>query len=155
MEFTLSTSPDFFHCFPNLKPHCCIDGVSPSTPSYNCIAWAASVTTEWWEPDPGLQYYWPENVPREYTIDAYVAAFRTRGFEICGDDLLEPEIEKIAIYILQGFPAHAARQLTSGNWTSKMGAREDIEHIKLESVGGPLYGNASIHMKRNTKPRSS
>ena len=60
-------------------------------------------------------------------------------------------MEKIAIHILQGFPADAPRQLSNGNWTSKMGAREDIEHINVESLGGPFYGNASIYMKRNTK----
>jgi len=153
--FTLSATPDFSQCFPNLKPNYCCNGISPSTSSYNCIAWAASVTTEWWEPDPSLQYYWPESAPREYTVEAYTAAFRSRGFEICSDDRLEPDTEKIAFYILQGFPAHAARQLPNGNWTSKMGAFEDIEHLEVESLHGPCYGSVSFYMKRSTKTQSS
>jgi hypothetical protein len=49
---------------------------------------------------------------------------------------------------LQGAPKHAARQLPNGNWTSKMGRFEDIQHFELSSIGGPFYGEASVYMAR-------
>ncbi len=95
-----------------------------------------------------FQYHWPDGVPREYTIDAYIAAFRTKGFEVCDGESLEPGVEKIAIYGQHGEPTHAARQLPGGSWTSKMGDYEDIQHTTLLSVSGPLYGNVRVFMKR-------
>lgn len=147
-EFTLSARPDFAQDFPNLQPHFCEDDLSSATRSYNCLAWAASITNARWEPDPLLQYHWPDGVPREYTLDAYIAAFRTKGFEVCTDGSVEAGMEKIAIYSIRGEPQHAARQLANGNWTSKMGDYEDIQHTSLNAVGGPLYGNVRVYMKR-------
>lgn len=128
-----------------------MDGVSPATGLYNCIAWAAAVTDQWWEPDQFGQYFWPDEAPREYTLDAYIGAFRSRGFDLCVDGSLEGGTEKIAIYTLNGFPLHAARQLEDGSWTSKMGECEDIQHLDPSSVSGPFYGNASVYMGRKTK----
>ena len=148
LGFRLSAAPDFPQHFPRLEPRSCVDGLSPADNSYNCIAWAVSLTTDWWEPDPFFQYYWPETAPRDYTLDAYIAAFQSRGFGVCNDGSLEAGIEKIAIYTLQGAPKHAARQLPNGNWTSKMGRFEDIQHFELSSIGGPFYGEASVYMAR-------
>lgn len=39
--------------------------------NYNCIAWAASDNTRWYEPDPFGNYFLPVEVTREYTIEAY------------------------------------------------------------------------------------
>jgi hypothetical protein len=147
-EFTLSATPDFSRQFPHLEPRSCVDGLSPATRSYNCIAWAASITTERWEPDPFFQYYWPDEAPRNYRLEAFIAAFRARGFEFCADGSLESGREKIAIYTLNGIPQHAARQLANGNWTSKMGDYEDIQHLSLLAVSGPFYGIANIYMAR-------
>jgi hypothetical protein len=146
--FTLSETPDFSQHFPRLQPRCCTDELSRADNSYNCIAWAASSTSAWWEPDPFFQYYWPEAAPRDYTLDAYIAAFRSKGFEVCANGSLEAGTEKIVIYTLQGQPRHAARQLPNGNWTSKMGGYEDIQHIELSSIGGPFYGDANVYMAR-------
>jgi hypothetical protein len=146
-EFTLSATDTFLAQLPYLHPQFCDGNVSPATSSYNCIAWAASETAAWWEPHP--DYYWPDGVLRAYSLPAYIAAFQTRGFQLCADASLEPGIEKIVLYEINGFPTHAARQLTSGSWTSKLGDFEDIQHADLVCLQGPLYGTARIYMKRN------
>ena len=77
-------------------------------------------------------------VVREICLRWYVAAFRTVNFEVCADASVEAGVEKIAIYTLSGLPKHAVRQLPNGNWASKLGAYEDIQHINLQCVSGPL-----------------
>ncbi len=102
---------------------------SPATPGYNCIAWAANDNGRWWEPDPMGDYYWPENVPRKATLESYIEAFKTLGYEICNDESLEAGFQKIAIYFKDDIRSiHAARQLSNGSWTSKLGQNIDIEH---------------------------
>lgn len=118
---------------------------------YNCIAWAAGNDTQWWWPVG--RYYWPPNIPREETIDAFVRAYGTVGYCKCDDGSLEPDFEKIALYATQGTvggltPTHAARLLPSGRWTSKLGVCEDIEHENVDSVACPTYGTAVIYLKR-------
>lgn len=149
-EFTLSARPEFLQDFPQLRPHDCGGDISAATHMYNCIAWAATDTSAWWEPDPFFQYYWPEGVKRDYTLDAYISAFHTVGFEVCDDAAPEPGMEKIVIYVRNGQPTHASRRLQNGNWTSKLGDFEDIEHIELDCLNGPLYGSAHTYMKRTS-----
>jgi hypothetical protein len=146
--FTVSATPAFASDFPNLVPHLCGDDFSEETKDYNCFAWAASDTDARWEPDPLNFWYWPDGIERKYSLDAFYAAYRTIGYEICGDGSLEAGFEKIAIFTINGIPKHAARQLPNGNWTSKLGDFEDIQHCTLACLEGPLYGMALIYMKR-------
>jgi hypothetical protein len=61
---------------------------------------------------------------------------------------LEPGSEKIAVFAnAKGVPTHAARQLASGFWTSKLGVSEDIEH-RLRDLEGDIYGTVALIMKR-------
>jgi hypothetical protein len=116
---------------------------------YNCIAWAAGLTNEWWWPfgDP-MRSHWPEGVPRQETLDAFRAAFATLGYMVCDDAGLEPGYEKIALFAdAKGEPAHAARQLPTGRWTSKLGELEDLEHA-LHDLEGSDYGSVVQIMKR-------
>jgi hypothetical protein len=46
-----------------------------------------------------------------------------------------------------GIPTHAARQLTSGAWTSKLGNAADIEH-ELRALEGEIYGVVALILKR-------
>ena len=46
-----------------------------------------------------------------------------------------------------GIPVHAARQLSTGKWTSKLGALEDIEH-ELDGLMGERYGKVGKILKR-------
>lgn len=121
---------------------------SPPTIDYNCIAWAAGESHQWWEPDPYNIMYWPDSAPRKTTMKAYIAAFETRGYSRCKDGNLESGFEKIALYAKGGVPQHAARQLDDGTWTSKLGPQDDITHSSLESIEGDEYGSPAVFMHR-------
>ncbi|HWZ96753.1 MAG TPA: hypothetical protein VN025_03260 [Candidatus Dormibacteraeota bacterium] len=119
---------------------------SVATREYNCIAWAAGVNDDWW--DPGDGYTWPEGAPREYTREALISAYRAIGFEICAGNQLEPGFDKIALYADGDDWTHAARQLENGKWTSKLGRNEDIEHNTPDAVSDTQYGKVICFMKR-------
>jgi hypothetical protein len=123
---------------------------SPRDSDYNCIAWAAGDTRNWWWPGQDVtKEYWPPGVPRERTRDAFVALFASLGYSMCSDADLESGQEKIALFSdAAGRPTHAARQLRSGRWTSKLGPSEDIEH-GLHDLEGALYGSVVLIMKRS------
>ena len=134
--------------FPMLKPSE-YKVTSRVTIAYNCIAWAAGDTETWWWPDPFDQYFWPSGIMRKETIDVFVKAFESLGYTICSDANYEMEYEKIAIYAkLDGRPTHAARQIDSERWTSKIGQLEDIEH-GINSLSGDIYGVPIVYMKRS------
>ncbi len=117
-------------------------------PVYNCIAWAAGMTNDWWWPleDPA-EAYWPEGIPRERTLEAFRGAFATLAYSVCSSEELEPGFEKIALFAYEDLPLHAARQLPNGHWTSKLGKGEDIEH-DLHDLEGDFYGKVVLVMKR-------
>jgi hypothetical protein len=137
-------------CFPNLarSPHAI---TSPPSARYNCIAWAAEVVSAWWWPDEDGVGHWPKDVPRVETVEAFLHAFRTLGYETCATAELEGGWQKVALYALEGTPTHAARQLRGGRWTSKLGPAEDIEH-DLEALAGPLYGAVVLVLRRPAQP---
>lgn len=144
--------------FPNLRQSQ-YAVTSPRTPNYNCIAWAVGDTEHWWEPIrhiPG--YYWPRRAPLAYTLESYTAALAIHGFYVCDDGEPEQGFEKIALYAnTDGQPTHAARQLASGRWTSKLGDEEDITHDSLAALEGADYGTVVCFLKRpattsNTRP---
>lgn len=145
------------HDFPNLSQDNCLV-TSPLSNLYNCIAWAAGDNTRWWWPAPlrGISY-WPRGVPRVANLDAFVLAFGTLGYAVCEDGSLEEGREKIAIFATRTgsslAPTHAALQLESGNWTSKLGPLEDVTHETLEALSGPAYGEPAIFMGRPRSPR--
>jgi hypothetical protein len=115
---------------------------------YNCIAWAVNVTTVWWWLVGPGKTFWPEGVPRQVTLEAFREAFATLGHTVCAGEELEPGFEKIALFANeQGVPKHAARQLPSGRWTSKLGKMEDIDHA-LHDLAGTIYGSVVLLMKR-------
>jgi hypothetical protein len=120
---------------------------SPADDDYNCIAWAATETNRWWWPDPLGAGYWPEGIARAETQESFVAAYATVGFTPAADDSLQPGVEKIAVYVKDGKPTHAARQLPSGRWTSKLGRAEDIEH-DLPALAGDVYGSVAFVLQR-------
>lgn len=102
---------------------------SPETTDYNCISWAAEDTSQCWWPDKMGIGYWPEGVPRDETLDSFIAAYRSIGYEVCNDSMPEVGYKKVAIYVdTKRKPTHAARQLVDENWTSKLGPSFDIEH---------------------------
>jgi len=87
----------------------------------------------------------------EETREAFVEAYGTIGFEECADGSLEAGFEKIALYGTADGPKHAARQLSDGSWTSKLGPFEDITHQTLESLhdhGLTPYGHVVAFLRR-------
>jgi len=133
--------------FPNLR-HTSYEIASSPARTYNCIAWAAGDVGRWWWPTQMAPYYWPVGVPREVRLESFVRAFQTLGYEVYATGELEPEFEKVALYARNGVPTHAARQLESGVWTSKLGTAHDIQHAVLAAVEGSQYGSVAQIMRR-------
>lgn len=82
------------------------------------------------------------------TLDAYVAAYAAQGYSQCADASLESGFEKIAIFMKASVPSHAARQLETGAWTSKLGQYFDIQHNSLAGVERNEYGYIAQILKR-------
>lgn len=132
---------------------------SRATPQYNCHAWGADDNQRWWQPlpappasPPWIVFFWPPSIRRDHTPASFIAAFGTVGFELCSDGSLEHGVEKIALYSSdRGEVTHTARQLPSGNWTSKLGPNIDIMHPTPESLNGPGYGSVSHFLQRQAQ----
>ena len=127
---------------------------SPATTEYNCIAWACGKNNVCFWPDRRQLYSWP--IPRrENSISAFEDLFSSIGYVRCADASKEAGFLKIAIYAdKRGKPTHAARQLKTGKWTSKLGEYIDIEHDSPEVLNGPKYGVAKVFMKKKCSPCS-
>lgn len=119
---------------------------SPCDGEYNCIAYAAGNKSEWWTHLPG--YKWPGK--RTPIVTGLVGLFESLGFERCDSPEPESGYEKVAIYAKGGLWKHAARQTSSGKWTSKLGPDEDIEHASPFALCGDLYGTVHCFMRRNS-----
>jgi hypothetical protein len=124
---------------------------------YNCVAWAAGMTTCHWWPLEVLadDCYWPPDAPcLDESIATFVAAFATLGYEPCQDGTLEKGYEKVAIYAKAGAVVHMARQLEDGRWTSKWGGMGiDFVHCveALEDsakFGKSDYGKVAQYLRR-------
>jgi hypothetical protein len=140
--------------FENIKPED-FDCKSDRDIKYNCIAWAVGKTNKFWWPidDPNLNYWWPISLQRvqldEEKVEHFVEAFRTEGFRRCWSGRPSRRYEKIALFVTHdGKPTHAARLLSNGLWTSKLGEDEDIEHKTLKCLEGIGYGKAKFFFKR-------
>jgi hypothetical protein len=121
---------------------------SPRTFDYNCIAWAVEEDDRWWSPTSD-DYYWPENIPLEWTVDTVIQMFQLFGYEVCEGVELELGYQRIALYAkADGEPSHVARQLPNGKWTSKLGDWEDIEHLLDGIEGDGMYGQVIRILKR-------
>ena len=134
--------------FPRLSADAVV--TSPQDDAYNCIAWAGGDTERvWWPTDfPTYGVHWPIE-PTDNTITGFIEAFRSLGYEPCGDGSLEDGYEKVALYTNRdGNPLHMARQLPSGAWTSKMGQAEDMQHPTPDDLSGECYGKVARFMKR-------
>lgn len=120
--------------------------VGEPTSGYNCIAYAAGDTNEWWEPTG--RRYWPDYATRTDRMGSLIEVFTGLGFHRCRGNSLEGGYVKVALYEEQGVWKHAALQTPTGRWRSKMGEGPLIEHLRPESLAGGMYGNPTIHMRR-------
>ena len=124
---------------------------SPVDPSYNCVAWAAGRSDEWWWPACpfDLGYYWPSDAPDDLRLTTFIGVFESLGFTCCDDGTIEAAFVKIAIYEKNDQVMHASRQLPDGRWTSKLGPQQDIAHAIDALEGGEPYGSISQFMRRS------
>lgn len=136
----------FAKAFPKLSGET-FEIVAPPSPQYNCIAYAAGVTDDWWSHVENR--YWPASATRSDRIESLKEVFASLGFEQCQDSSLESDFEKVALYENRGIWKHAALQTPSGRWRSKMGAGPVIEHLSPESLSGGKYGEATVFMRRS------
>jgi hypothetical protein len=135
---------DLYDDFPSLRDHP-FTVTSQTTEDYNCFTHAVGRADVWSWPEGWS--LWLPGVPREDTIASLVAGFRLFGFVSCETGECEPGIEKVCVYAKEGTPQHVARQLASGEWTSKLGRGLDITH-SLAGLAGQLYGGPVAFMKR-------
>ena len=81
-------------------------------------------------------------------VGCFVEAYATLGYRVCENGTFEPGYEKIAIYVCDGVPTHASKQLPDGRWKSKLGSWEDIEHATIKALEGSLYGKVGLYLRR-------
>lgn len=120
--------------------------VGEPTTEYNCIAYAAGDTTEWWWPNG--TGYWPPWATLDNRMESLKEAFVGIGYELCDDAYAEAGYQKVALYEIEGRFQHAALQMFNGTWRSKMGEGPVIEHSNPESLSGEVYGHATVFMRR-------
>ena len=92
---------------------------------------------------------WPPGVPRSRHVDAYQRVFELLGYAVSGDESHEDGVEKVALYAdANGHCKHAARQLKTGHWTSKLGNGKDIRENTLSALEGTAYGTVHVVLER-------
>ena len=114
---------------------------------YNCIAWAMGDPDNFWWPD-GEDGYWPAGVEVAETVDAFIAAFATKGFTPCDDGSPVEGKEKVALFTKKGKPTHASYLMSTGEWASKLGRDHDVVHITAPVIGGLRYGDPTHFFER-------
>ncbi len=124
---------------------------SQETIDYNCIAWTIGKDDIWIWPHP--RFFWPEHIRCDNKLSSFIEFYQMFGYTVCDHDRLEIGYEKIAIYINPDTNSvtHAAKQMKSGKWTSKLGPYKDIEHNTLDSLTGSDFGIVARIMKRKIK----
>ena len=120
--------------------------VGEPTTEYNCIAYAAGDTGDWWWPDEDS--YWPPWATPDDSTESLQEAFAGIGYELCDDSHFEEAYLKVALYADDGKFQHAAAQTPDGAWRSKMGRGPLIEHRSAESLSGGPYGEVYCFMRR-------
>ena len=123
---------------------------SNESKKYNCISWTIGRDDIWIWPDP--RFFWPVNIKRDEDLASFIDFYQLFGYSISENEELETDFEKITIYINPDTERviHAAKQIESGKWTSKLGPYKDIEHT-LDSLTGQDYGIVAIIMKRKIR----
>ena len=98
-------------------------------------------------------YYWPPGIRDDYNVETLLELFALFAFEECDNSDLEDGVEKIAIYTgADGEASHVARQLPSGEWTSKLNKLEDIRHRTLDEIlSPPEYAAVATFVRRQRK----
>jgi hypothetical protein len=142
--------PDFPRSF--IQP---FQVTSAITPIYNCIAYVYGDSTRPYWPYPFPQfafpevlYYWPPGLPRINHVDSFRQLYETIGYKVCQDGTLDLPWEKIAVFGKnENDPKHAAKQLITGKWSSKLGTNYDVSH-DIHNISAGTYGDVLLYMRR-------
>jgi type VI secretion system secreted protein VgrG len=128
--------------FPHLGRH--FEVMGPATPQYNCIAWSLGVTDQW---------VWPGDKVADFDqLYGKKGYKRQKGLDL----RRQSGVEKVVLYgkvrkdgSIQA--THAARQLSDGTWSSKLGQQPLIRHLQPDDLDGSAYGKpVAVY----TRPRS-
>jgi hypothetical protein len=73
-----------------------------------------------------------------------------KGYSCCDDFTHESGYRKIALYVKPNSSecTHAARELSNGFWTSKLGTKWDIQHGTPDAIENDDYGKVYCFMKK-------
>ena len=139
--------------FPNKIEGVNFKTTSPVDENYNCIAWAAAteVNRVIWPDDQDL-LAWPPTIPRDESLNSFIAFFGLLGFSVCNSGEHVSGLEKIAIYMRDGKVKHACRQKSDGVWTSKLGPGVDADHLTPNVLADGSYGVIVQFMYRPDGP---
>ena len=149
------TEIELYAAFPQLINDADFKVTSPLSPNYNCIAWALHYDDRWMWPG-GVEaknldgfHYWPDGVEDNEDVTSFIEAFQLKDYKVCDKWEHEEGYRRIALYVKEGTTecTHAARELSSGKWTSKLGKDKDIQHGTPFSIEGPTYGKVYCFMK--------
>ena len=104
-----------------------------STKTYNCIAWSLGIKDRW---------VWPGG-----TVNDFDRLYGEKGYKRVQklDYRRQENVDKIVLYAKKGKDGkieatHAARQLSDGSWSSKLGQLPLIRHLSPNDLNGPSYG---------------
>jgi hypothetical protein len=92
--------------------------------------------------------YWPSDVRDEDTLEAFFDLFEKKGYARCEDASREVGFEKVAIFASGRLFEHAAKMTSDGEWISKLGDGEDIQHETPEVLEGKKYGQVVAVFKK-------
>ncbi len=124
-----------------------IEIVAPISWKYNCIAYAVGDVSQWWG-TLEQEDYWPDYATRSERMESLIEVFAGLGYQRCEDSCPESGYQKVALYEEDGKWTHAAVQMPSGRWRSKMERGPLIEHLSPESLAGGVYGHPTTYMRR-------
>jgi hypothetical protein len=125
----------------------CIE-TSRKDASYNCIAWALGFSHLRLWPSQDKTFLWPRPKPNVVTVQEFAEVFALFGYQPSAIGF-EPGYEKIALYVADRSPEHAARQLPdTGKWTAKLGGGVDVQQDHLRDFPNyPPYGGLAVYGK--------
>ena len=130
------TAEELRALFPRLELGLNCENTSRANPRYNCVAFANGSEIGWWQNgENGGMYYWPPGI--EDTLDGWERMFTEQGYELTENPGVEPDVDKVAIYVNQRDlkPSHVA--ISDGKtWKSKLGRLQDISHASLDILEG-------------------
>lgn len=125
--------------------------------AYNCVGSAMDDKSRWWFPfkagDTSQncgEFFWPSEAKRGTgTAESEVKAFddlfvRVSKGSVTKNEKPEAGFVKMAMFTLRGRPVHIARQVSTGQWLSKIGFAQQITHDLHDlDKNQSSYGNVS------------